>query len=253
MKSLIRRMLIGSVVVVLGFSVVLAIEIVLAFRREYLPTDSPLELDRTFGSGTGPALRFVVLGDSTAAGLGVTDPDEAYASVLATRLADETGRKVRLTVFGVSGARVRDVLTEQVPAAVELDPDVIFVGIGANDVTHVTGLDDVKGDMALALSTLKETGATIVVAGAPDMRVFAWHEPLRTVSYLRGKQVTGAIEDVARSEGIPVVELAKETGPLFAEDPVPHFSSDEFHPSGLGYSRWADAIFPVLLEAVQSD
>lgn len=248
----IRRMLVAAVIAVLVFGVVLGAEIWLALRRDYLPTGNPLELDETFGPQAAPRLGFVVLGDSTSAGLGVVDPADAYPSVLARRLAQETGSRVDLTVLGVSGARVADVLDEQVPAVRALDPDVIFVGIGANDVTHLTRLDDVRETMRETLRLLERTGATIVVAGAPNMSVYAWHQPLRYLSYVRGNQVTAAIEEVARSEGIAVVELAEETGPFFAEDPEAHFSEDEFHPNALGYRRWADAIFPVLLEAVSS-
>lgn len=237
-------------IVVLAFAVVLGVEVWLALRREYLPTDDPLELDGTFGSGTTPALTFVVLGDSTSVGVGVDEAADAYATLLARRLAEGTGKSVELRVLGESGARVEDVLDDQVPAAVELDPDVVFVGIGANDVTHLTPLDDVRDSMRAALDLLGRTGATIVVAGAPDMRIDAWHEPLRSLAYLRGKQVTGAVEEAATEKGAAVVELAEETGPFFAEDPEGHFSDDRFHPSALGYRRWADAIFPVLAEAV---
>lgn len=156
-----------------------------------------------------------------------------------------------MTVLGVSGDRVSDVLKDQVPQVEGLDPDLIFIGIGANDVTHLTPLADVKADMRRALEALEDTGATIVVAGAPDMRVFAWHQPLRTLTYLRGKQVADAIEEVAREEGAAVVELAEETGRFFAEEPRAHFSADEFHPSALGYQRWADAIYPVLKHALE--
>jgi lysophospholipase L1-like esterase len=248
---LIRRLLIWAALFLVLFAAVLGGEILLALRREYLPTDAPLELDGAFGPREGTPLRFVVLGDSTAAGLGAGDASEAYPTLLAQRLAEETGRRVQLTALGISGARVTDVLNEQVPRAKEIDPDLIFVGIGANDVTHLTPLEDVEKWMRRVISELKSTGAPLVVAGAPDMRVLAWLEPLRTITYLRGRQVTDAIEDVAREEGAAVVELAKETGHHFAAEPDLHFSEDEFHPSARGYERWADAIFPVLIETFE--
>ena len=37
---------------------------------------------------------------------------------------------------------------------------------------------------------------------------------------------------------------------FFAEDPDRYYSDDEFHPSAAGYGLWADAIFPVLIEAL---
>lgn len=250
--GLIRRALLALGVAVFGLLLVLGVEIWLAVRRDYLPTDQPLELDGTFGMKRAgvSATRLVVLGDSTSVGVGVDDAADAYPTRLAQRLAEETGRLVELSVLGVSGARVDDLLREQAPSAVALDPDVVFIGIGANDVTHLTSLDRIRSEMEQTLQILGQSDATIVVAGAPDMRVSVWHEPLRHLAYLRGKQVTDAIEDVARAQGVAIVELAQETGPFFAEDPEGHFSDDGFHPGALGYRRWADAIFPVLLDAV---
>ena len=231
--------------------IVIGVEVTLVARRQYLGADHSLELDAAFGAqGHEPPLRFVVLGDSTSVGVGARDPSEAYPVLLARRLASHTGRRVELAVVGSSGAKVGDVAEVQVPRAAELDPDLIFIGIGANDVTHLTALDEVRDAMRRALESLETTGASVVVAGAPDMRIAAWPQPLRSLAYLRGKQVAGAIEDVARDRGVAVVELAEATGHYFAQQPATHFSADGFHPGPLGYRRWADAIFPVLIEVV---
>lgn len=248
---MIWRLLRTLAVCALIFGVVVGAEIWLALRREYLPTDDPHELNARFGPASGNELRFVVLGDSTAAGLGATDAGDAYPSVLAERLADELDRPVRLDVLGVSGARVGHVLEEQLPRVRALDPDLVFVGIGANDVTHLTSLREVRSDIAEIVDGLVDTGATVVVAGPPHMGALAWHQPLRHLAYLRGRQVADAIEEVARSRGVGVVELAEQTGHFFAEEPDTHFSADDFHPSAVGYRRWADAIFPVLVEALR--
>ena len=247
---MIRKVLLGLATLLLVAALVIAVEIWLALRREYLPTDPPLALGGTFGDPDAAPLRFVVLGDSTAAGLGAEDASGAYATVLAERLARDRDVRVELTVLGISGARVADVLNEQVPRVTELKPDLVFVGIGANDVTHVTPLEKIERDMSAALEELKSTGAAVAVAGAPDMRATAWHQPLRWLAGVRGEQVAAAIEEVGRAQGVGVVELADETGPFFEEDPGPHFSADEFHPSALGYRRWADAIYPVLEAAL---
>ena len=248
---MIARLLRAVALAIVLLAAVLGAEILLALRRDYLPTDDPLELGGRFGPRHGDALRFVVLGDSTAAGLGAGDPAGAYATVLAERLAAELKRPVRLHAFGVSGARVADVASEQVPRVAALEPDLVFVAIGANDVTHVTPLREVREDMATIVGELERTGARVVVAGPPHMGALAWHQPLRYVAYLRGRQVADAIEDAAAARGASVVQLAKETGHFFAEEPETHFSEDEFHPSATGYRRWADAIFPVLIEALR--
>lgn len=243
---MIRKIVLGLVALVLACALVIGIEIWLALTREYLPTDPPMALGGTFGDENNTILRFVVLGDSTAAGLGADDPSGAYATILGERLAKERNLQVELTALGVSGARVADVLHEQVPDVAALNPDLVFVGIGANDVTHVTPLSSIQRDMTDAIRRLKETGAKVVIAGAPDMRAAAWYQPLRWLAGLRGEQVANTIESAGHDQGVGVVELADETGHYFEADPEPHFSSDDFHPSSLGYRRWADAIYPVL-------
>lgn len=232
------------------FAALIGFEIYLAYSREYLPTTHPLELGGTFGAPDAEPLKFTVLGDSTAAGLGAGDPSRAYATLLAERIA-ERGFRVDLTAFGVSGARVRDVLVEQVPLAVATDPDLVFVGIGANDVTHLTALDDIESDISKTLDLLRATGATVVVAGPPDMRAAAWLEPLRSIAGWRGRQVADRMEEVARAQDVPVVQLAERAGPYFAQNPEDAYASDDFHPGPGGYRAWADAIFPVLADALE--
>ena len=244
-----KRTAIALLGLLLSAALVIAVEVWLALNRQYLATEPALELGGTFGPRDGTPLRFVVLGDSTAAGLGAGTPEHAYATVIAERLADK-GHRVELTALGVSGARVATVLESQVPMALDAEADLIFVGIGANDATHLTPLSDVERDMGSILSRLEETGATIVIAGAPDMRAHAWHEPLRTLAGWRGRQVTERIEEVARRHDVPIVELAEETGRLFSGSPEEFYAADYFHPGPAGYRAWADAIYPVLERAL---
>ena len=248
---MIKTLLLAVALTVGTLVVLVLVEVGLAYTREYLPTEPALELGGTFGPPDGNPLRFVVLGDSTAAGLGAGSPEHAYATVLSERLGQQ-GYRVELIAHGVSGARVRDVAEEQAPMAVEADPDLVFVGIGANDSTHLTSLDDVERYMDEALTLLETTGATIVVAGPPDMRAHAWLEPLRSIVGWRGRQVAARIESVARSHGLLTVPLAAQAGPYFAAHPEDAYGDDNFHPGPGGYKAWADAIYPVLLRALDA-
>ena len=230
-------------------ALVVGVEIVIALRRDYLPTEPVLEIGGSFGESGAEPLRFTVLGDSTGAGVGAGDAEHAYPTLLAERLA-ALGYRVELSSFAVSGARVADVLNDQVPKAVEAEPNLVFVAIGANDVTHVTRLAEVREDLEAAIGKLRATGATVVVAGAPDMRAAAFLEPLRSIAGWRGRQVAGAVADAAHAMDVPVVPLAEKTARFFVEDPDSAYSDDMFHPGPAGYSRWADAIFPYLEDAL---
>lgn len=234
-----------------ALAALILVEVVMAMRREYLPTEPAMELGGVFGPAEGPPLRFVVLGDSTAAGLGASSPQAAYPTLIAERLASE-GFRVELFALGLSGARVDDVLHLQVPRAIECAPDIIFVGVGANDAIHVTPLPSVRRDMRALIRSLKRTGAAVVVAGAPDMRAAAWGEPLRSLAGWRGRMVAAAIRGVAGGERIAVVPLAELAGPYFAEGHADAYGGDDFHPGDGGYRAWADAIYPYLQEALHA-
>jgi lysophospholipase L1-like esterase len=248
MSRVLRRSALALLGVLLALGGVIAIEILIALRRDYLPTTPVMRIGGTFGRRGDPALSLVVLGDSTAAGVGAGSPQHAYPTLLARRLAGR-GYRVTLRAFGAAGARVADLSNDQVERGVALSPDVVFVGIGANDVTHVTPLDDVRRAMGEVVARLSSSGAAVVVAGAPDMRARAFLEPLRTLAGWRGRAVAGAIEDAATARGARAVPLARRTARAFEGDPAEHYSSDDFHPGPRGYARWADAIFPELDEA----
>lgn len=230
--------------------VLVLVEVGLAYTREYLPTAPAMELGGTFGPPDGEPLRFVVLGDSTAAGLGAGDPRYAYATLLSERLG-AAGYRVELLAHGVSGARVKDVAEEQVPLALAAEPDLVFIGIGANDSTHLTSLADVGRYMDEALTALSGTDAAVVVAGPPDMRAHAWLEPLRSIVGWRGRQVADRIKAIAHEHGLLTVPLAERTGPYFAAHPQDAYGEDYFHPGPGGYRAWADAIYPVLSRALE--
>lgn len=246
---MIRRLFVAFKVVAFAGAALLGVEVAAAMRRTYLPTEPVFVIGGTYGDDDGRPLRFVVLGDSTAAGLGARTPDRSYPVLLAQMLAGD-GYRVELTGLGVSGARVADVLAEQVPEAVELRPDLVFVCIGANDATHVTPLSAIRDPMDEVFARLAAAGATVVGSGIPDMRADAFMEPLRTIVGWRGREVTGEIRKAAEANGVPVVALAEGTGPFFADDPEAAYSEDMFHPGPGGYRRWAETIYPVLRDAL---
>ena len=236
-------------VAVLAIAVIVGVEIELAIHRTYDRTEPPLSIGGRFGPTDGRPLTFVVLGDSTAAGVGAGDAAHAYPTLLAERLASR-GRRVRLVDLGVSGARVHDVLVEQVPRALAAAPDLVFVGIGANDATHLTSLSSVRTDMTEVLARLRRSGAIVVVAGAPNMRTPAFLPPLRWLVGWRGDRVGSTIDDVAHEHHVAVVPLAAATGAFFADAATHAYSADRFHPGPIGYAKWADAIDPVLEAAL---
>ncbi|MDQ3353869.1 MAG: SGNH/GDSL hydrolase family protein [Actinomycetota bacterium] len=239
-----RRVLVTAVALPVLLVALLVVEGVVA-RRGQLLERPPLELDARVGSTSGTV---VWVGDSTAAGVGASSAATALPTVVAE---GGTGDR-ELSVLARSGASVADVVTHQLPAVAGTDPDVVFVSVGANDVTHLTSLSDFERDYRRLVAGLPET-AQVVLLGVPDMgAVPRFAQPLRAVAGLRGGQLDDVVQEAATETGAAYVDIAGETGPEMRSDTERFFAADRYHPSDAGYELWADAVLDVLPPAMLS-
>ena len=89
-----------------------------------------------YGEGT-PARRVLVIGESTAAGVGVETHDQGLASQLAKQIHERTGQTIAWHTFGINGIRlgalIRKLETTELPEA-----DVVLLSMGVNDTTGFT-------------------------------------------------------------------------------------------------------------------
>lgn len=224
---------------------VLVVEAGLARRGEMLAGPA-LELDGLVGGGPGPTLEVVWLGDSTAAGVGASGAPTA----LPTQVAVGLERPVDLSVLARSGATVTDVVDRQLPALAGLDPDLVFVSVGANDVTHLISRSDFERRYRRLVAGLPES-AQVVLLGVPDMGAIPrLAQPLRAVAGFRGRQLDDVVREVAEDTGSAYVDIAGETGPALRRDPERFFAADRYHPSGAGYELWAQAVLDVVTGSV---
>ena len=190
-------------------------------------------------------LTYVILGDSTAAGVGGN-----YEAGIARATTRELARRgeVAMTNLAVSGARMGDVRREQLPAAEALRPGLVLLSAGANDVTHLTSVRSMRRDLREIVRrlTAANPNVRIVVTGSPDMgsppRI---PRLLRGIAYCRTQQVNRMFEAEAARLRLTFAPIARETGPLFRRDRS-LFAADRFHPNDAGYATWV----PVLNEAL---
>lgn len=190
------------------------------------------------GSVEGPdPFRLLVLGDSTAAGVGVKDPDHGLGGNLARVLAERTGRGVQWLALGQAGATSGDLRTRFLPKALTDEYDVVFLTMGANDVLGFRSRVDFRSDFRTILTSLRRRSpdARIVVANLP---VFSWFtvipNPLRWVLNLHALNLGDAAHR----------EVARDAGAHMSPPPPDYsagfFARDRFHPSEDGYRDWAD-------------
>jgi lysophospholipase L1-like esterase len=197
-----------------------------------------------------PALRFCLLGDSLAAGVGSTRPEDTLGHRLARRLR-AAGHVVRLRGVAVPGARSAD-LERQVGAALADGADLALIVIGANDLAGFVPPAVGARQLHDAVTRLVRAGARVVVVPAPDLGIVS-----RVPAAYR-TLVSAASDHYARAQAEAAVRAGGSvagTGPglaaRFAADPT-LFSADRFHPSSAGYAVIADALAPHLLAVVDS-
>ena len=197
---------------------------------------------------TGPIV-YVALGDSTGAGVGARDGG-GYVARLFKRL-EEKRPESKLSNLCVSGATTADLVQGQLDRGVALNPDLVTIGIGINDIGHGLTLDQFSRNFDEILSTLKDkTHATIVVTNLPDISS-APRIPnsMRSQYQKQIDEFCKRLEEIANKHGVTIFDIYSITKEELPSHPE-YFSADGFHPSDEGYELWATQMWPTLAQAV---
>ena len=124
--------------------------------------------------------RFAALGDSFTEGLGDDERDDGrhrgwadiVAATLATRARGDGAEGINYANLAIRGRLTRQVISEQVPAAVELGPDLASLAVGVNDTLRR------RFDLN-ASATALENGVRRLRESGADVLVFSFGDPSR--------------------------------------------------------------------------
>ena len=181
--------------------------------------------------------RFAALGDSITEGWcdPVIGPGEPWFG-WADRLALEIDRhqrsagapRLEFANLAVRGRRVRHVVDEQIPAAIEMRADLVSVLIGGNDLSSLRpDPDALAAHLETGIAQLARSGATILLGTAYDPGFS------RYLTMLRGRAAifTAHVHAIAAKHGCRVLDLW--TIPGLADTSM--WSEDRLHPSTRGH------------------
>jgi lysophospholipase L1-like esterase len=179
---------------------------------------------------------WVVLGDSTAQGLGATGPYGGYVGQTLHELRRTTGKHWRVLNLSVSGALIRDVIADQLPRLDGQPADLITCGAGANDILFSS-----PGKLFSDLRTLlAAVPRDTVMLDLPLLSGFWWIVGRMSVPYIT--RINRVIREVADERSLRVAEVSRHFIPPWAGK----FSVDNFHPSQDGYRDWSRALVEAL-------
>ena len=172
----------------------------------------------------------VVLGDSLAAGFGLT-PDEAFPAVLEQKLRRE-GYSYRVVNAGVSGDTTAAGL-RRVDWVLRSQPAVAIVALGANDGLRGQSVTTMRDNLLEIVRRLRATGASVLLAG---MRVPSNYGPEYTRAF------AAVFPAVARATGVPLAPFLLDgvAGDARLNQP------DGIHPTAEGQRLIADRLWPYL-------
>lgn len=185
--------------------------------------------------------RYVAVGDSCAEGLDDPYPDgrgfRGFADLTAARLAEvEPG--LRYANLAVRGRRLDQILTEQVPTAVRLRPDLVTLFGGGNDVLQGRTAS-LAANLDAAVGELSEVARTVVLFTLPDLA-----RRLPGMGRLRPR--VNALNDLivatATRHGVLLVDVREDP---WAED-IRLYGADRLHLGELGHRRVAGHLLGAL-------
>ena len=192
----------------------------------------------------GDAIDLLVIGESTAAGMGAPTHDVALAGCIARALAHHAGRAVRWRVLARSGATARAARDLVDGAHPPPRADVAVVALGVNDVLAIPRGDGAWArDLESLVTALRaRCGAElpVVLAAVPPLGCFpALRHPLRWALGARARLFDAAAARLAaRLPG--VVHAPASTLEAVADRGL--FAADGFHPSPAGYRVWGESL-----------
>jgi lysophospholipase L1-like esterase len=215
------------------------------------PDEAPPDSTGWYGRGRpGPAIKVVLLGDSSAAGYGVDRAVETPGAHLASGIAAGADRRVHLRAYAKIGAQSSD-LAGQIERALVTDTDLAVILVGANDVTHQVRPSQSVRHLGDGVRRLLESGSKVLVGTCPDLgTIKPIPPPLKQVARSWSRRLAAAQAIATVGEGGVAVSLGSILGPDFAAAPALFFGPDQFHPSAQGYRHLAEVMLPSALSVL---
>jgi lysophospholipase L1-like esterase len=183
-------------------------------------------------------LRILIVGDSSAAGVGVSSQAEALAQPVARLLAMRTGRCVAWQLVARSGVNTREAL-ELLTHSELASADYVITALGTNDVTSQRSAVRFLSDYVLLSNLLRRRTGAIgqVVTGLPPLRILpAAPHPLRWYLGRCAIQLDRALRDLVERDA-----MARYVSLEWAAHPE-DMARDGFHPGPAQYRRWAELV-----------
>jgi lysophospholipase L1-like esterase len=154
--------------------------------------------------------------------------------------------RVDATSFAVGGSKARDVLNEQLGAALAAEPDIVYVAVGSNDALRGTPIVRFESEFDELVSRLHDSVPVIGLSGIGDLGTIPRIPELaRGVARVRARAIDKAIARVAARYPRTIKSRVWDIMAIdFVQRPE-LFADDLFHASAEGHLAFATIGMPM--------
>ena len=183
--------------------------------------------------------RYVALGDSTTEGMDDPRPDGTYrgwADRLAEIIANAQAEPLDYANLGVRSLHLGEIRATQLDAAMALEPDLLSIFGGANDLLSVTcDFAGIRADLAAIFGEARSRDCTVVTFTMPDPSSI---NPFGRRLHARMLHFNDIVREEAERYGVLVMDF--QHYPIIQDPRL--FSEDRLHGNELGHERVAAAM-----------
>lgn len=179
----------------------------------------------------------LVLGDSTAVGIGATQPEESVAGRVSNFLKAD-----RVENYAVSGAVTSD-LNEQRKNAMLPRYRLVLIQIGGNDIIRFKPVERAGEDLRAAIRSLPDAEKVVIISAGDvgGATLFPW--PVRPFHTRLNNAYHETFARIAKEEGVTYVNFGNSPATKqINKKPEVYLSADGLHPSSEGYRLWFEEI-----------
>jgi lysophospholipase L1-like esterase len=186
-------------------------------------------------AGGQARVKMLVLGESTAAGVGASTHETGLAGQFARFLSAKIRKSVEWQVVGRSGITVRETIYELVPKIPDEKFDYILLALCGNEVLSLRSPRAFRRDMRRLIAILKEKNpdATFFITNAPAVR-------LSPILPFPIKSILGHLSAMHDANAREFTTAMERVFYFHQPSSVPEdFFADGIHPSEKGYTAWS--------------
>jgi len=186
-------------------------------------------------TGGADSVRLLVLGESTAAGVGASTHETGLAGQFSRFLGEKIGKSVEWQVVGKSGITVKRTIDELVPEIPDEKFDYIMLALCGNEVLSLRSPRTFRRDMRQLIAILKEKNAdaTYFITNAPAVR-------LSPILPFPIKSILGQLSAMHDANAREFTSEMPKVYYFHQPSSVPaDFFADGIHPSEKGYMVWS--------------